>query len=78
MPAAELKITADNTIRVYADISVEAEAKLRMRTAQHQRDLGRRVTRREYLEHLIEQDIAHVNGASVRTISQRASNQRKG
>lgn len=69
--AAELNLKEEKTVRVYADISAAAEMKLRLRTLAHQMASGVRMTRKEYLEKLIADDVANVKGASIREISAR-------
>lgn len=69
---AELKLQVERTQRVYCDISVEAEANMRLRCVQMTLEKGRRITRKEYLESLIAEDIAkNCKGASLREVSQR-------
>lgn len=68
-----LALEAEETVRVYADISRDAEMKLRLRALHHQATTGIRVTRKEYLEKLIKDDVARVNGASLREVSSRKS-----
>lgn len=68
---SELNLKPENTVRVYCDIDVEAELKIRFRLLQLRRELGKRITRKEYLEKLIADDIAKVKGASFREVTQR-------
>lgn len=69
--AESLQLTPETTVRVHADISHEAEMKLRLRALQHQARTGVRVTRKQYLEKLINDDVANVKGASLREVTQR-------
>lgn len=68
---AELILSPEDTVRVHADISRDAEYKLRLRALQLQRDTGTRVTRKAYLEKLILDDVAKVEGASKRELRSR-------
>lgn len=72
LAASELNLKPEETVRIYADISKEAEMKLRVCTLLHQQKLGKKITRKEYLEKLIADDIARVKGASLREVVQRA------
>lgn len=67
----ELNLQAEKTVRVYADISAQSEFKLRMRAMSHQALTGIRMTRKQYLEKLISDDVAKVKGASMREITVR-------
>lgn len=70
-PTTQLDLDPQVTVRVYADISAESEMKLRLRCIQMQREDGRKYTRKEYLEKLIEEDVAKVSGASLREVKAR-------
>jgi len=69
--AAVLETKPIELVRVYADISADVELKLRMRTLLAQRESGVKMTRKQYLEKLINDDAAKVNGASVREVTRR-------
>lgn len=66
-----LELTAEKTVRIYADVSADADMKLKLRALHHQMETGIRVTRKQYLEKLISDDIAKVNGASLREVTTR-------
>lgn len=68
---------AEETIRVYADISQTAYLKIRLRCAQVGVEKGRAVSRKEYLEYLIEQDIQKVAGSSARIVDHRMEGSQK-
>lgn len=67
----DLNLKPESTVRVYCDIDVEAELKIRFRLLQLRREMGRRITRKEYMEKLITDDLAKVKGASFREVKQR-------
>lgn len=69
--AAEINTTADETKRVYVDITREMDSKIRIRCFLLEAQTGKKVTRREYLEMLIKADIAQVSGASLREVKSR-------
>jgi len=71
MATADLILDPEELVRVYCDISRDAELKLRLRCIQLQQETGRRYTRKEYLEKLIADDIAKVSGASLREVNAR-------
>jgi hypothetical protein len=68
---AELKLNPDETKRVYVDITRDMDMKIRIRCFTMEAKTGRKITRREYLENLIREDIAKVKGASLREITMR-------
>lgn len=68
---SELNLKPENTVRVYCDIDAEAELKIRFRCLQLRQQTGKKFTRKEYLEKLISDDIAKVQGASIREVTQR-------
>jgi hypothetical protein len=67
----ELKLTEEKLTRVVCDISAEVEMQLQLRVIHAGLQLGRKITRKEYFEKLILDDVAKVGGASLRTIKQR-------
>lgn len=68
-PVAALNLQAEEEkIRVYADINASSYLRLKLRCAQVGIEKQRAISRKEYLEWLIEQDCAKVAGASVRVI----------
>lgn len=69
--ATALDLESDETVRVHADISRNAEMKLRLRCIQEQQRTGVKTTRKQYLEKLINDDVAKIAGASLREISTR-------
>jgi hypothetical protein len=70
-PEAEINVEAEQTIRVYVDITRDVERKVRLRCMLMENASGRKITRKEYLEKLIADDIAKVQGASLREVSSR-------
>lgn len=69
--ATEINLESEETVRVHADISKDAEMKLRLRALMHQSVTGVRITRKQYLEKLINDDVAKVKGASLREVTKR-------
>lgn len=64
-----VKVSPEETVRVYADIDVEAEARLKMRAIHYGIETGQRVNRKQYLEKLIADDVAKVQGAALRIVT---------
>ncbi len=69
--AEDLKLEAEKTTRIYCDVDADTEMKLQLRVIQVGMERGRKITRKEYFEKLILDDVAKVKGASLHTIQQR-------
>lgn len=69
--AEGLNLVPEELVRVYCDISRDAEMKLRLRCIQLQEQDGRKYTRKQYLEKLILDDVGKVKGASFKEVRRR-------
>lgn len=73
MAEEKINVTPEVLKRVYVDISEEVERKCRIRYLQLEMKTGTKFDRKTYIEYLINQDTATVNGASLRTVTKHKS-----
>lgn len=66
-----INTTAERTTRIYVDIDADLERRCRMRALMLEQELHKRMTRKSYIEYLIQQDTEKVKGASLTVIKKR-------